>query len=399
MARIPITFEQRIEAPPAQLYRAFTNSGALREWLCDGAMVHLAKGGPLHLWWVSGYYATGEFRKLVPGEQVNFTWQGRGEPGETRVSVMLRPDGEGTVVALAHKRVGAGKRWAEAAAAIRQGWERGLENLRSVLETGHDLRFTRRPMLGIFPDAFGPEVAARLGVPVNKGMLIGGVVDGMGAQAAGLEKGDVIVRIDEARVTDWATLQAALGAHRAGDQVAVGYYRGPEKATTMMTLSAREIEEPPATPAALAEAVGKADEENLHGLQEALAGVPDEVASRRPTPDDWSAKEVLCHLIASQRSTHEWITDLVGGQERWADDWAGNLDIAHAGLLAVYPTVDDLLAELGRNGAETRAMIAALPDSFVARRGAYWRLAHGLMEIPLHNDGHLAQLKEALAAG
>jgi len=399
MARTPITLEQQIGAPPSQVYRAFTNSTALREWLCDAAMAHPAKGGRIHLWWTSGYYATGEYRKLAADEHVSFTWRGRGDPGETRVVVALRPEGEGTVVSLTHKRVGDGKKWAEAAAAIRRGWERGLENLQSVLETGHDLRFTLRPMLGIFPDAFGPKVAARLGVPAKKGMLIGGVVGGMGAQAAGLEKGDVITRIDEAKVTDWASLQAALAAHRAGDQVAVTYYRGAEKATTVMTLSTRSIEEPPATPAALAEAFAAADGDCLRRLEETLAGVPEDVAARRPAESEWSAKEVICHLIASQRSTQEWIIDIVGGQERWADDWAGNLDIAHAGLLAAYPTVADLLAELGRNGAETRAMIAALPDSLVARKGAYWQLAHSIMELTVHNEGHLTQIKEALAAG
>ena len=399
MARTPITLEQQIEAPPSQVYRAFTNSTALREWLCDAAMAHPSKGGRIHLWWTSGYYATGEYRKLVADEQVSFTWRGRGEPGETRVSVTLRPEGEGTVVSLAHKRVGDGKKWADAAAAIRRGWERGLENLRSVLETGHDLRFTLRPMLGIFPDTLSAEAAERLGVPLKKGMLIGGVVDGMGAQVAGLEKGDVITRLDEAKIADWASLQAALAAHRAGDQLAVTYYRGAEKATTVMTLSTRPIEEPPATPAALAEAFGAAEDDFRRRLEEALAGVPDDRAARRPVATEWSAQEVLCHLIASQRSTQEWIIDIVGEQERWADDWPGNLDIAHAGLLAVYPTVADLLAELGRNEGETRAMIAALPDSLVARKGAYWRLAYGIMELSLHNEGHLAQIKEALGAG
>jgi uncharacterized protein YndB with AHSA1/START domain len=399
MARTDIALEQRIEAPASQVYQAFTNETALREWLCDAALAHPAKRGRIHLWWTSGYYATGEYRRLLADEQVDFTWRGRGEPRETRVSIALRPEGESTVVCLTHNRVGTGRKWAEAAEAIRHGWERGLENLRSVLETGHDLRFTLRPMLGIFPDVLTAEAAARLGAPVTKGMLIGNVVEGMGAQAAGLQEGDVITRIDEAKVDDWVSLQAALGTHRAGDQVAVTYYRGPEKMTTMMTLSTRTIEEPPATPAALAAAVGAADEDCLRSLREALAGAPEDLAGRRPSPTEWSAKEVLCHLIVSHRSTQEWMVDLVGNQERWADDWAGNLDIAHAGLLAVYPAVDDLLAELGRSAAETRAMVAALPESFVARKGSYWRLAYGLMETRLHNEGHLTQLKEALATG
>jgi uncharacterized protein YndB with AHSA1/START domain len=399
MARTTITLEQRIEAPVSQVYRAFTNETALREWLCDGARAHPAKGGRVHLWWANGYYATGEYRKLVADQAVEFTWLGRGEPRETRVSVTLQPDGEATVVSLAHQEVGTGRKWAEAAEAIRRGWEQGLENLRSVLETGHDLRLIRRPMLGIYPSAFTAEARERLGVPAKKGMLIGKAVEGMGAHAAGLEADDVITRIDQAKVGDWASLQAALSAHRAGDDVAVTYYRGPEKRTTVMTLSARSIEEPPATPAALAEAIGAADEECLRRLGEILAGAAEEAAGRRPDANEWSAKEVLCHLIVTHRSTQEWMVELVAGQEREADDWAGNLDIAHAGLLAVYPTVGDLMAELRRNAAETRAMVAALPESFVARKGSYWRLARSLVELSEHNEEHIHQVEAALTAG
>ncbi len=398
MSRTTLTLEQRIAATPAAVFHAFTNSTALREWLCDAAMVTPRPDGRLHLWWTSGYYATGEFTKVVPGERVSFTWQGKDEPTPTRVRVALRPDGEGTVVALAHKGLGTGKKWAEAAAAISRGWETGLENLRSVLETGHDLRFTRRPMVGILPDALTPETAARLGVPTDKGILLGGVVEGMGAQAAGLQQGDVIVRIGEDKTRDWAGLQTALNRHQAGDEVEVTYYRGAEKAKAKMTLSARPLDEPPATAAALSAAVTGAGEDFLGRLAAVFEGADDARARRRPAEKEWSADEVLCHLIASERATQHFIVELVGSQEPWADDWTGNPDIAHAGLLVVFPTSGGLLKELRRNRAETWAILAALPDEFVARKGSYWRMAYGLIEGRLHDEEHLSQVKAALAA-
>ncbi|MCU0281576.1 MAG: SRPBCC domain-containing protein [Acidimicrobiia bacterium] len=398
MSRTTLTLEQRIEATPSAVFHAFTNSTALREWLCDAAMVTPRKDGRLHLWWASGYHATGDFTKVVPGERVSFTWQGKGEPAPTRVRVALRPDGDGTVVELEHKGIGGGKKWAGAAAAMQQGWETGLDNLRSVLETGHDLRFTRRPMLGILPDALTSEAAARLGVPTDKGILLGGVVEGMGAAAAGLRQGDVIVRIGKGRTRDGASLQAALQGHRAGDEVEVVYYRGAEKAKATMTLSARAFDEPPATASALAEAVSAAGEEFLGRLAAAFEGIDDERAARRPGEGQWSAREVLCHLISAERATQDYLTQLVGGAEHWIDEWPGNLDIAHAGLLAVFPTPGGLLKELRRNRAETWAMLAALPDEFVARKGSYWRMAYGLIEGRLHDDGHLAQIQAALAA-
>lgn len=398
MSATPVTLQQRIEATPAQVFHAFTNSTALREWLCDAAMAIPRREGRLHLWWTGGYYATGEYTKVVPNERVAFTWQGRGGKAASRVRVDLRPDGEATVVELTHGAGRKGKKPPKQAKSTRRGWETGLENLKSVLETGHDLRFTRRPMLGILPDALTPEAVARLGVPVDRGILLGGVVEGMGAQAAGLQQGDVIVRIGDDKTPDWAGLQEALRSHRAGDEVEVTYYRGSEKARTTMTLSARAMEEPPADPAALSAAMTASGEAFLARLTEAFEGVGDERAARRPGEGQWSAREVLCHLIVGERATHEYITQLVGGQEHWIDDWPGNLDIAHAGLLAVFPTPGGLLKELRRNRAETWAMLAALPDEFVARKGSYWRLAYGMMEGPLHDEGHLEQIKAALAA-
>ena len=188
MARTAITLEQRLEAPVSQVYRAFTNETDLRGWLCDAAMAHPAKGGRIHLWWTSGYYATGAYRKLAADQEIEFTWQGRGDPRETRVSITLRPEGVGTQLSLTHEKLGTGKKWTETVEAIRRGWEQGLENLQSVLETGRDLRLTRRPMLGIYPNALTAEARERLGVPVEKGILIGNVVEGMGAQAAGLQE-------------------------------------------------------------------------------------------------------------------------------------------------------------------------------------------------------------------
>jgi len=81
MARTTIALEQRIEAPVSQVYRAFTNETALREWLCDAAMAHPVKGGRIHLWWTSGYHTTGEYRTLAADEQVDFTWWGAASPG------------------------------------------------------------------------------------------------------------------------------------------------------------------------------------------------------------------------------------------------------------------------------------------------------------------------------
>ena len=99
------------------------------------------------------------------------------------------------MLTLEHSRIGAGKAWGAVAGEFQQEWEKSLENLAAVLETGEDLRLTRRPMMGIGVSDFDAEIARQMGVPVSKGIRLDAVVAGMGAEAAGLQPGDVIVRM------------------------------------------------------------------------------------------------------------------------------------------------------------------------------------------------------------
>ena len=393
-----LEFKQAVKAPLAEMYRAFTNSTALREWLCHAAQVEPRKGGRIHLWWNSGYYVTGEFTALVPNKKIAFTWLGRGEPDATSVQVSIAEKRGAAVVTLAHAGIGRGKAWAKAMEEIGDGWQNSLLNLQSVLETGWDLRFTRRPMLGINVGVFDAGVAAKLGAPVSEGILLDGASEEMGAHAAGLKKDDVLVNIGGKKVINWATLTGALARHTAGDEVKVQFYRGGEKQAVTVKLSARRIAEPPATPAELAEAARKMYADIDTQVAAAFEGVSEAEASHKPGPDEWSAKDVLCHLIVGERDNQAWIGDLIGSQERWSDDWAGNITLRHVGILAAFPTVPALLEELKRHEAETVGMLAALPPEFVAHRGSYVKLAYSLLQAPEHVTGHRDQIRDAIAS-
>lgn len=394
-----LTFKRVLTASPAEVYRAFTNSSALREWLCEAAQADPRKGGRLYLWWGSGYYSAGEYTALAPGKKIGFTWRGRDEPEATRVQVSLKARKAGTEVALTHSGLGAGKAWARNRQEITDGWPKALENLQSVLETGHDLRYTSRPLLGISFDDFNAEIAAKLGVPVTQGVRLSSVSEGLGAEAAGLQKGDVLVSLGGRALTDPNSFAPALQGRRAGDTVKVVFYRGPEKKTTQMTLSPRPLAPVPPTPPELAEAVRKIYAEMDAELEKVFAGVTEAQAAHKSAPAEWSAKETLAHLIAGERDNQHWIGDLVGGHEWWYDDWGGNVYPRIVGTTAVYPTLAAVLEELKRNEAEVVAALTALPPEFVARKGSYWRLGHSLLQLASHTQEHLEQIKAALEAG
>jgi len=393
-----LKFKRTVNAPPAEVYRMFTNSTALREWLCDAAQTDPHKGGRVHLWWNSGYYTTGEFTVLSPDKKVAFTWSGRGEPDATQVQVSLTGKNGGTALTLTHAGFGSGKTWSKSVQEFTRGWEKNLENLQSVLETGQDLRFTLRPMLGVNIGEFNAEIAAKLGVPVSEGIRLDGVGEGMGAHAAGLQKNDVLVGFGGKKVTGWPSLVSVLQTRRASDKVPVVFYRGKEKKTVTMELSRRPLPEVPSTADALAEAVRKMYAGLDAELAQCFEGVSEEDASRRPAPGEWSAKETVAHLIIGERDTHAWIADLIGSQERWSDDGSGNILVRHGATAAVYSTIPALLEELQRNEAETVAMLAALPAEFVARKGSYWRLGYSLLSLADHTREHFAQIRAAIVA-
>lgn len=395
-----LKFKRTVNVPPAEVHRAFTNSTALRQWLCDTAQADAHKGGRLYLWWNSGYYTSGEFTGLVPGKKVAFTWRGPGESDVSLVQVVLAAKDDSTALTITHTGVGSGRKWARTIEEFTREWETALENLQSVLETGQDLRYVRRPMLGINVGEFNAEVAANLGVPVTEGIRLEGVLEGMGAHAAGLLKDDVIVGLGGKKITGWVTLVAALQARRAGDKVAVAFYRGSEKKTVTMELSQRRLPEVPPTAEALAEAVRQMHVQLDAELDTCFEGVPEGEVAHRPAADEWSAKDTLAHLIAAEREAHAWIADLINDDERWSDRFENPTSVPAriCAIVTVFPTVPALLQELKRHQAETVAMLAALPVEFVARKRSYWPLGRDLLETPEHFRTHFNQIRAAIEA-
>jgi uncharacterized protein YndB with AHSA1/START domain len=392
-----LSFQRTIAAPPAELYRALTRSTHLREWLCDSAQSLVRANGHLFLAWNDGYTASGRYTTLVPGEEIGFTWQGQGDPAASQVHITITPANGGSQLSLEHSNIPEGPAVAE----MQRGWESSLENLQSVMETGDDLRLVRRPMLGVFIGEFTPAIAEKLGVPVQEGVRLEGTAEGLGARAAGLQPDDVIVAIAGRTVTDWPSLTSTLQTHRAGDRVQVEYYRGGEKMSTVMELSARRLPTVPDTAQELAGTIGRNYARSDAALDDLIASVSEEEADHRPAAEEWSVKEVLAHLIAGERENHTWIADMFMGAERLSDDYDNTTNIQPRlqGIIAVYPTLPELVAELKRSEQETVATIAHLSADFAARKSSYVRLGRQILSADEgHAQTHFEQIQAAITA-
>lgn len=71
---------------------------------------------------------------------------------------------------------------------------------------------------------------------VSTGVYVRNVSDNSGAYDAGLKVGDIIKKIDNKNITDYADLSEAVGSKRPGDKVEVTYLRNGKEYTTSVRL-------------------------------------------------------------------------------------------------------------------------------------------------------------------
>jgi hypothetical protein len=309
------------------------------------------------------------------------------------VQISLDQQGDAsTEVAVTHNGIGS----EEQERRLEKLWEAGLENLQSVLETGEDLRFTRRPMFGLREaDEMTAELAEKIGVPVSEGILLKGLVEGMGAEAAGIEKGDVIVAIGGRDVLNFPSFVAALEPHRAGDRVPVTFYRGSEKRTIEMELSRRAMPELPTTLEALVEGTRQSYATLDQELDELLEGVSEDVAGRRPTPDDWNAKLVLAHLVAVEHDIQTWIAAMVEDADLEQFFHSNGRERLEA-IVNAYGSLATLVEELKRSEAVNVALLASLSDETAGHKHLFNQLAQWFTTFGDHHREHFGEIKRLI---
>ncbi|MCS7088023.1 MAG: PDZ domain-containing protein [Thermoflexales bacterium] len=375
--------KRTIAAPPDLIYLAFTNANALTEWLCDLALAYPHPGGRLYMQWRDGRARFGTYVSLTHGKKLTFDWRGDEEDDFSQVSIALAEKDDVTTLTLSESSESKG--WSKRAAQAEAFWNTALDNLVSVLETGTDQR--ERPYLGL-------EVSPL--EPGEEGVRVIHVFAESPAHQAGVHVGDVITAIGNERVTDVLSYDAALHRQTVGARVKLAFARNGKKLSATVTLAKAPSVEIPDSHEALAEIVARKYTEVNRDLTQALKGVSDERAARAPAPGQWSARQVLAHLIESERYLHHWLTCLIAG-EALIPEWppTGMRERLDA-VINGFPTVQALLTELKRNEAETVALLNALPPAFLARKASYRRLAEVVLDWPNHAREHLEQIKHAV---
>ena len=135
-----LTLKRRLKAPPAKVFAAWIDPEKVKGWIGpgEGKALHAecdARTRGRYRWVMQDaagnvHDVGGVYREVVPNEKLVFTWAWKSTPErESLVTVLLKPDGDGTLLTVTHEQ------FFDEAARDRhqQGWVGALDKMEKLL--------------------------------------------------------------------------------------------------------------------------------------------------------------------------------------------------------------------------------------------------------------------------
>lgn len=110
------------------------------------------------------------------------------------------------------------------------------EIAQSIMSQILDFGEVRRGLLGVSIQTIDKESAEILGVNTESGALISAIEPGSAAEKAALKVDDIIIKVDDEKITTSRELANAIGLKGSGDTVIIEYMRGSDILKTEATL-------------------------------------------------------------------------------------------------------------------------------------------------------------------
>jgi uncharacterized protein YndB with AHSA1/START domain len=134
-----LTLKRHLKASPAKVFAAFTDPEKVKRWMGPGEVKAVSAVGDVR---IGGRYdwvmvtpggeqlgVRGVYREIVPDEKLVFTWAWHSTPErESVVTVLLKPDGDGTLLTLTHENFID----EEARDGHRNGWNGALDKMEKL---------------------------------------------------------------------------------------------------------------------------------------------------------------------------------------------------------------------------------------------------------------------------
>jgi Do/DeqQ family serine protease len=107
---------------------------------------------------------------------------------------------------------------------------------RKVYEDIIEHGMVKKALLGVSGNGLNDQISKEYNLDTTEGFYIASVEDGMGAKEAGLQNEDIIIGVDDTKVSSFADMTGYLNSKRPGDKVKVTYLRDGKTRTTIVTL-------------------------------------------------------------------------------------------------------------------------------------------------------------------
>jgi Do/DeqQ family serine protease len=112
---------------------------------------------------------------------------------------------------------------------------------RKIIEDLMEFGNVQRGILGVEGGELNSISSKELGISQTQGFYINKVTKNSGAEKSGLEKGDVIIKLDEQNVATFADLSGYINTKRPNDKVQVTYIRDGKTRVVPVVLSKNEF--------------------------------------------------------------------------------------------------------------------------------------------------------------
>lgn len=112
---------------------------------------------------------------------------------------------------------------------------------RKIIEDLMQFGNVQRGVLGVEGGELNAAFAKELGINETQGFYISKITKNSGAENAGLIKGDIIVQLDDKKITSFAELTAHISTKRPNDVVKVAVLRNGKSKTVAVKLTKKEL--------------------------------------------------------------------------------------------------------------------------------------------------------------
>jgi len=115
------------------------------------------------------------------------------------------------------------------------------EIAQSIMQQILDFGEVRRGLLGVSIQSIDPENASALGVEIDYGALISSIEPGSAAEKAGLQVDDIIIQIDNEKISNSRELANAIGLKGSGEEVEIQLVRNNNKINVIAVLGQQQL--------------------------------------------------------------------------------------------------------------------------------------------------------------